>query len=286
MKTALLAILPILKPLKMGFEQDAEEGFRAWRRNHVLAAPFLFSMLVNLLLFAMAFAAILLLTRLNIWLGLLAAIPFFTLFFIARYLVSARFFTSAVNMAEKALSGGRLDFSDAFQADNHTALKVAASDIIWGLTAFASLAGFGMLKFILGIDFTALSAFLIGCASLFTPFFIVLSSRGPVEAVGDGINYLQTKPLTVTLLFIIRSFASTFTGTFVWAVLLLCAAPLPVLAADMISGLNPFNPRIIVFIALPLILLMFLASLSSALIVSPLFTLWAVRIHSGGEAGK
>ncbi len=187
-------------------------------------------------------------------------------FLIIMYIAS--FFTSgAIGMARQATETGRTTFSTMMETGKKNALNLFLAEILFLLLAFAGIVF--MVPGAKNVDFTQLSigenfllmigfvlwvVYLLILSVVLSAFnyVLVIESLGPVEGILAGFNFFKKSASDVFLIIL-----ATIGVSFVFAII------------DSIMSLNSILNTIWFFVSL----------LISVCILSPVMTLWWVRLY-------
>jgi hypothetical protein len=187
-------------------------------------------------------------------------------FLVIMYIAS--FFTSgAIGMARQAIETGRTTFSTMMESGKKNVLNLFLAEILFLLLVFAGIVFMvpGVMKmdisnlstgenFLLLIGFVLWIVYLLILSVALSAFnyVLVVESLGPVEGIIAGFNFFKRNTSDVFLIIL-----ATIGVSFVFAII------------DAIMSLNPILNTIWFFVSL----------LISVCILSPVMTLWWVRLY-------
>jgi hypothetical protein len=187
-------------------------------------------------------------------------------FLVIMYIAS--FFTSgAIGMARQAIETGRTTFSTMMESGKKNVLNLFLAEILFLLLVFAGIVFMvpGVMKmdisnlstgenFLLLIGFVLWIVYLLILSVALSAFnyVLVVESLGPVEGIIAGFNFFKRNTSDVFLIIL-----ATIGVSFVFAII------------DAIMNLNPILNTIWFFVSL----------LISVCILSPVMTLWWVRLY-------
>lgn len=262
-------------------EKSIYWGLKTYGENPAVALPYVFSYVIQAAVFAVLAAVVYAVYAFyGLGAGVLAFVLALLVFFILSFWVGSYFLVSGILVAEKAAGGGRISVGDCFRVGWGGLFKFVMANAVASVVGVAVFLFLGVLQWLFKIDFVLPAVFLWGAALMFYPYFAVLTDEDWLGCLKKGFLMAYGNKFAAFALFVFTYYGGLFSVNIILPVFFMGSSILAFIA--FVGGVTPSNitnPLIYVLAALWGVFTVFAFVVLPVAVVSPLKTLWELRMY-------